>query len=42
MLIKHAETMKHVLEGNIGLPLAVNTQDILVKYTNYLYPPITS
>ena len=41
-LIKHAETMKHVLEGNISMPLAVNTQDVLVKYTSYLYPPITS
>ena len=40
---KHAETMKQVLEGNISMPLAVkHTQDVLVKYTSYLYPPVTS
>ena len=26
---KHAETMKHVLEGNISMPLAVNTYVLL-------------
>ena len=41
---KHAETMKQVLEGNISMALAVkkHTQDVLVKYTSYLYPPVTS
>ena len=37
-MIKHAETIK--LEGNISIPLALNTQDVLVKYTSYLYLPI--